>query len=241
MPTVREQQRYLSERGPDVQRTSLSSPFAHVARQLRALVRDLVATAGPLEGRTVVDYGCADAPYRDLVDGATYIGVDLPGNPLATVELSPDGTVPLEDGCADVVLSTQVLEHVVDPALYLAECARLLRPGGQLVLSTHGIMYLHRDPTDYWRWTCDGLRETVERAGLEVAEVRGVLGLVGASLQLLLAGLGQRAPRALRPPLVVVFQLLIRLADRVTSEEARRENGLVLAVRAVKAAPPVRA
>jgi 2-polyprenyl-6-hydroxyphenyl methylase/3-demethylubiquinone-9 3-methyltransferase len=42
--------------------------------------------------------------------------------------------VPLADGCADVVLAGEILEHVADHAGVLAECARLLRPGGVLVL-----------------------------------------------------------------------------------------------------------
>jgi 2-polyprenyl-6-hydroxyphenyl methylase/3-demethylubiquinone-9 3-methyltransferase len=42
--------------------------------------------------------------------------------------------VPLADGCADVVVAGEVLEHVEDDVAVLAECARLLRPGGTLVL-----------------------------------------------------------------------------------------------------------
>src|SRR3954463_4342497 len=42
--------------------------------------------------------------------------------------------VPLVDGCADVVLAGEVLEHVEDDEQVIAECARLLRPGGVLVL-----------------------------------------------------------------------------------------------------------
>lgn len=232
MPPVPEPGTFLADR-PDVQRTSPWSPFAHVAAKLRALVDDLTAPARTRQpDLTVVDLGCADTPYRDLFPAARYLGADLPGNPRADLVLDAVGRVPLDAGEADLVLSTQVLEHVDDPAAYLAECHRLLRPGGELVVTTHGIMYLHRDPTDHWRWTCDGLALTVERAGFEVLEVRGVLGLVGASLQLLQAGLGQRAPKAVRVPLVAVFQLLIRLADRATSEASRRENGLVLAIRA---------
>jgi SAM-dependent methyltransferase len=155
---------------------------------------------------------------------------------VAAIEIGEDGTVPLDDSSVDLVLSTQVLEHVVDPRRYLDECVRLLRPGGHLVLSTHGIMHLHRDPTDFWRWTCDGLDRIVREVGLEVVETRGVLGLAGAGLQLLQAGLGNRVPRILRRPLIVVFQLLIAVTDRFTSEQARRENGLVLAVLAVKPA-----
>lgn len=233
VPSVSEPLGYVSERQPAMQGTSIWSPFSHVVRRLREVVVDLTAAARN-GSPTVVDFGCADSPYRGLFTDATYVGVDFPGNEAATVHLRDDGTVPLPDGSADLVLSTQVLEHVEDPALYLDECARLLRPGGQLVLTTHGIMYLHRDPTDYWRWTCDGLARIVEQAGLEVVDQRGVLGLVGASLQLLLAGLGRRAPRRTRRLLIGAFQVMIGVAERWTSETSRRENGLVLAVLAVK-------
>lgn len=225
---------YLSARRADVHDTGWSSPFAVVGRRLRSLLAELVSSAGLPSGATVVDLGCADAPYRDLfAPSVRHVGVDLPGNPVADVHLAADGTVPMADGCADLVLSTQVLEHVEDPAGYLAECRRLLRPGGTLVLSTHGLMYLHRDPTDFWRWTCDGLARTVAAAGFDVVEVRGVLGLPAAALQLLQDGLGSRVPRRLRRPYVWLFQRAIALVDGRASEEGRRENGLVLAVRAV--------
>jgi 2-polyprenyl-6-hydroxyphenyl methylase/3-demethylubiquinone-9 3-methyltransferase len=42
--------------------------------------------------------------------------------------------VPLADGCADVVVAGEVLEHVADDGQVIAECARLLKPGGTLVI-----------------------------------------------------------------------------------------------------------
>jgi 2-polyprenyl-6-hydroxyphenyl methylase/3-demethylubiquinone-9 3-methyltransferase len=44
--------------------------------------------------------------------------------------------VPLADGCADVVTAGEILEHVEDPGQVLTECARLLRPGGVLVIDS---------------------------------------------------------------------------------------------------------
>jgi 2-polyprenyl-6-hydroxyphenyl methylase/3-demethylubiquinone-9 3-methyltransferase len=75
--------------------------------------------------------------------GYRHIGVDigLPGLELARSHgLLPLRAsvlaVPLADGCADVVVAGEVLEHVEDDVAVLAECARLLRPGGLLVLDT---------------------------------------------------------------------------------------------------------
>src|SRR3546814_15535063 len=83
-------------------------------------------------------------------------------------------------------------------------------------------MYLHRDPTDFWRWTCDGLERTVAGAGFDVVEVGGVLCLPAAALQLLQDGLGSRVPRRLRRPYVWLFQRVIALVDGRASEEGRR-------------------
>lgn len=225
---------FLRDRRGDVHHERLWSPFRYVGRRLRKATQDMVVQAALSPNDVVVDYGCADAPYRDLFAGVTYTPADLPGNPEAEVELRPDGSVPLPDGCCRMVLSTQVLEHVPDPAAYLAESARLLAPGGCLALTTHGIMYLHRDPTDYWRWTCDGLTRVITDAGYEVVELRGVLGLVPAALQLLQDGMGAKVPRRLRKPYVAVFQALISLTDRRTSDAARNDNALVFAVLARK-------
>ncbi len=45
------------------------------------------------------------------------------------------GRIPLPDGCADVVTSFTVLEHVPDERAALAEMRRVLRPGGRLIIS----------------------------------------------------------------------------------------------------------
>jgi ubiquinone/menaquinone biosynthesis C-methylase UbiE len=44
--------------------------------------------------------------------------------------------LPLADASVDLVVSFETIEHVTDPSRFLAECARVLRPGGMLILST---------------------------------------------------------------------------------------------------------
>jgi SAM-dependent methyltransferase len=221
-----------------VRRQRWWAPFSYVGRRLHALLTDLVADAGLGPGETVVDYGCGEQPYRSLFEGCEYIGVDLPDNPAAAVHIGPGGKVPLSDGFADLIFSTQVLEHVTDPEIYLSECHRMLGPGGTLVLTTHGVMFLHRHPTDYWRWTSDGLRLLVERSGFEVVEQRGVMTLCAAGLQLMQQDRLMKAGGATRKRLIgAFFQAVIVFADRHGTEEDRRDNGFVLGVRAVKPAP----
>jgi SAM-dependent methyltransferase len=226
--------RFHADRPTDLRQARRSHHLSYVIGALPAALEQLVSEELPTSGR-ILDYGCADQPYRGLFDvGADYVAADLPGNPLATTEILPDGTLAEEDDSFDVLLSTQVLEHVEDPAVYLAECFRVLRPGGRMLLSTHGIMVLHPDPVDYWRWTCDGLRRAVEEAGFEVARFEGVVGLAATGLQLFQDGAAAGVPRRLRRPFAFVMQTLIGWADRRQSAASRRQNALVFALVAVK-------
>jgi 2-polyprenyl-6-hydroxyphenyl methylase/3-demethylubiquinone-9 3-methyltransferase len=97
----------------------------------------------PRPGALLVDLACGGglmAPHVARL-GYRHVGVDLgvPGLEVARGHgvLPVRGSVtavPLADGCADVVVAGEVLEHVEDDVTVLAECARLLRPGGTLVL-----------------------------------------------------------------------------------------------------------
>ncbi len=119
-------------------------------------------------GLTVLDYGAGGSPYRPLFPESDYRRADV----LATTEceylIAPDGTIPEKAATFDLILSSQVLEHVGDPSVYLSECYRLLKPGGILVLTTHGTYEDHGCPYDFQRWTADGLRRDIEKSGLAV-------------------------------------------------------------------------
>jgi 2-polyprenyl-6-hydroxyphenyl methylase/3-demethylubiquinone-9 3-methyltransferase len=97
----------------------------------------------PHPGAVLVDLACGGglmAPHVAPL-GYRHVGVDLgvPGLELARargvrVVRGSVLAVPLADGCADVVVAGEILEHVEDDVAVLAECARLLRPGGTLVI-----------------------------------------------------------------------------------------------------------
>jgi SAM-dependent methyltransferase len=205
--------------------------LAYIARRLPNELEHLSEELRVSPGDRVLDYGCAEVPYRRFFPPRVdYIAADLPGNPAASIHLDDDGRVPLADGSVDAVLSTQVLEHVLDPELYLEECARVLRPAGRMLLSTHGFMVYHPDPVDLWRWTCAGLERIVDDAGFDVVRFDGIMGLGATGIQLLQDALYYRTPARLRPLLAFTAQSLIAVADRLESAESKRRNALVFAV-----------
>jgi SAM-dependent methyltransferase len=81
----------------------------------------------------------------------------------------------VEDGAFDIALCTEVLEHIPDPAAFLARAYRCLRPGGRLVLTVPFAARWHFIPYDYWRYTPSSLDLLLTGAGfLEVhVQARG--------------------------------------------------------------------
>lgn len=210
-------------------------PYAYFNRTLPARLQALARELRVPPRARVLDYGCASAPYREFFPGdSEYVGADFAGNPDASLRLNADGTVPAEDRSFDVVVSTQVLEHVAEPRLYLSECFRVLRPGGQLLLSTHGVFVYHPDPGDYWRWTSAGLKREIEHAGFEMTRFAGVFGLAATGLQLLQHAIWVRLPRLLRALLALCMQALVAVADRLQSQESRDVDAAVFALIATK-------
>lgn len=152
-----------------------------LAREIRAFAETKAAP-----GHTVVDYGCGAKPYRVFFPLACrYLGVDVCENPHADIVLRCGERVPLADASADLVLSTQVVYLVSDFGDYLAECRRLLKPGGWLLLTTHGTWTYHpASGGDYYRFTQDGVRHILAQSGFKVVALTPVVGTLGTGIHL---------------------------------------------------------
>lgn len=106
---------------------------------------------GDVQGKTVVDIGAGDGALtaRIVQKGARVIaidndreGLDLARNLFHEKGLHAEFVygdaeeIPLPNSCADAVMASEVIEHLDHPQRFLQEAARILRPGGTLVVTT---------------------------------------------------------------------------------------------------------
>jgi SAM-dependent methyltransferase len=209
--------------------------LSHLRDATLATIKELTATDKNL---LLVDFGCGDMPYRSVIEPSVgkYLGVDLEMNPKAEHHIDFDSKTTLPDNYADIVLSNQVLEHVDSPSGYLKEAMRILKPGGTLILTTHGYWFYHPTPNDYWRWTSAGLRKTVEAEGYQVNSFFGIMGLAASGIQLFQDAIINKLPKFWVPPYALVMQGLIMLFNKINSQPQRNRDASLYVVLAQKPA-----
>jgi SAM-dependent methyltransferase len=155
--------------------------YLHLVDLQRALRPRLAQARGQW-----LDFGAGRSPYGRFMPAAELQYADFPSHEgfAAGLDyaLEPGRPCPAPDACFDGILSTQVLEHVEDPRAYLTDALRMLKPGGQLFLTTHGIWEDHPCPLDLYRWTQQGLHHDLCAVGFEVTECLpltcGIRGLI---------------------------------------------------------------
>lgn len=207
---------------------------------LRGLSRAVDAHAEKLAQacRSTIDLGCGDQPYRRYFEdrGFVYRGADLGDQ--AEIAISPDGRVLAEEEGTDLVLSFQVLEHVRDLDTYLSEAARLLRPGGKLLLSTHGTWLYHPHPEDHRRWTREGLINELQSRGWSVESWEAICGPLAWTTIMRLTGFCfvlRRIPVigiVLGRGLSLIMNLRAALEDSITPRSVTDDNACVYLVQA---------
>lgn len=170
-----------------------------------AAVRDWVGEAARSvrDGDRVLDAGAGEGRFRDRFQHCRYVALDAAVGDrtwdysrldvLARLE-----SLPFRRGSFDLVVNTQVLEHVRDPQTVLRELARVLKPGGRLFLTAPQGWPEHQVPHDYFRFTRFALRHLLESAGFtveELAPLGGYFHYLGHRLSYVPRILFHQAPR----------------------------------------------
>jgi len=194
----------------------------------RAVAAALAAQAQSAVGDrpTVLDVGCGERPYVDLFADAFYLGLDVSTEGARPDLIASAMQLPLATGCIDLVFSTQVIEHVCAPQRMVAECARVLRPGGSLVLTGPFYWPLHEEPHDYFRFTCHGFAHLLHSHGFEQVQVvpdTGTLTQVAVSIIELLPRWAQ--------PMRLPINLLTPWLQRHSADRRSTLNYVATAIR----------
>jgi SAM-dependent methyltransferase len=143
---------------------------------LRKFIEESLESIGvPKEGPKVLDIGAGECPLREKLEqlGYRYLSLDIEQNSLRTIDYVAriDRTLPdllISHGGFDLLILTEVLEHVPDWQTSFQNLAKLLKPGGYCIITTPFFYMLHEEPYDFWRPTDHALRSFAESNGLEV-------------------------------------------------------------------------
>lgn len=102
--------------------------------------------------------------------------------PFTNVDCVGDAhSIPFADNTFDTIICVAVLEHVYDPERVVAEMIRVLKPNGRLYAEVPFIFFFHGYPSDYRRYTLEGMRRLF--GGLHAARFGMTQGPVSAILQ----------------------------------------------------------
>jgi ubiquinone biosynthesis O-methyltransferase len=186
--------------GPDAYRRWRASEIGAITERLER--RLILAMLGDVDGRRVLDVGCGDGELACelAARGAIVTGID---SSVAMIEAAKNRaaeqrtdiafqvataeSLPFPDGQFDVVTAVTVLCFVKDAASVFQEIARVLRPGGHLVIGELGKWSTWAAArrvrawlgSQLWRMarfrTAGELRTRAEEAGLTVESVRGAI------------------------------------------------------------------
>lgn len=127
-----------------------------------------------LRGR-VLNAGAGDRDLSPFIEGELTNQDIAGGKHNANTHIySPLHRIPREDGYFDAIICNAVLEHVENPQEVIGEFFRVLRPGGHLYVCIPFLQPEHLDPTDYQRYTKDGLRRLLTQGQFDVVKIEGV-------------------------------------------------------------------
>jgi SAM-dependent methyltransferase len=220
----------------------LGAFYNYHSYRLLKFVRQLSATIRPED--TLLDVGAGDCQYKHFFAGrCKYISQDVGGKDdnftYDKIDIRSEiYDIPLPSGTVDIILCTQVLEHLKYPAKALQEMNRLLKPGGKLYLTVPFASEEHMMPYDYFRYTRFSLDFLMREHGFKpliIDPQGGRFITLGKGIKDLFPLLTQATPRlhkvlyVIQAPVVVPILLILFLLDGLDKNKHMTQNYDVVA------------
>lgn len=141
-----------------------------------------------MKGR-LLDFGCGNKPYRELLKVDDYVGLDIETSGHShegeDIDVFYDGrTIPFDNDSFDSVFTSEVFEHVFNLPEVLKELHRVLRPGGHMLMTLPFVWEEHEVPYDFARYTSFAIEHLMKEAGFEIVDSRRTTPFVATVLQM---------------------------------------------------------
>ena len=224
--------------------------FSYNWTNVRHITRFLKNSRNLIPNKSILaDIGSGSSPYYDIFYDRVekYCAIDfqdsLPRKENRNI-VQKEGTIeklPLSNESIDVALCNQVLEHVINPSLAVAEVARVLKKGSLFVGSVPHASSVHLGEFDYYRFTTYGIKQILESNGFRIEKME-TSGGVFSTITLLLfmdtltegelsCGNIRKLRAIVFSPLVFLFNVLSVLVDSLRKSNKTPANICWCAVR----------
>ena len=129
----------------------------------------------------LLDIGCGVKPYEEMTAAYVdqHVGVDHESSLHDKSNVDLSGTayrLPVDECSVDTILCTDVLEHLEEPEMAIAESWRVLKNDGYAIYSVPLFWHVHEAPRDFYRFTKYGLKYLFEKCGYEIIEITALTG-----------------------------------------------------------------
>lgn len=166
-------------------------------RNLGAIIEETIRYAflekhfsGRKQDGTLLDLGCGPRPYYSLYRSAytKTIGAEHPDAPFPKSDIDLyclADNIPLENDSIDTVLSTEVMHDMAEPSDMLKEVNRILKPGGELILTTPFVVPIVDGVYDHYRYTEQGLQYLLKKSGFTIQTIQPVGDVFASAITLM--------------------------------------------------------
>lgn len=188
----------------------LPRPIHRYLLDFEARIEDAVAefADGLPEGSAVLDAGAGESRHATAFERHRYVSIDLAVGDVqwdySRLDCMGDlAALPFRVGAFDACLNVVTLEHVREPKAVIRELARVLAPGGRMLVIVPHAWEVHQAPHDYYRYTRHGMYYLLEQAGFRSIQIRPMGGFFRLLSRSLLNGL------QFFPPILFPFVALL--------------------------------